>query len=164
MTTLGQKTYSPLGWLVLGLALGTGLTVGGTRVMEFNSSGKVDTNMEHSVPLDAPFNQFVTATGSVSTHYAGTCIANPGKALGLSGATLNKLEYQVKNNPALTEADVVFATSWLSTAASGTTLIPNMDNVCSASGCVARFGSGGLKWFKDDFIKVLLKGDPSSSY
>ena len=160
---LNQQTFNKLGRYLLTMLVATGVVGGGIRMAEFTSVGSVDPNSDNATVASDWLYAFVTQTGSDTLKYPATCIESPLEDLGLGSGGFLSIGYEVDDNPAEISADVVLTTDCTDHNSSGT-LIPNHDNVGSASGSHAFYGSGFLVWNPDYKIKVILKGDPTSSY
>ena len=167
-TKLKQAGLMIVGGLLTltGVYGGSQITTGGVSLPEVNNAGTAESVKVYVA--DQEFNASLTATGSTTVDYPSACIKNPLTQLPTSAGSgsLTSLSIEFGNNPAAIGADVVFAKDCGTATDSGTTLL--IDNTCTATGCV-RYLSGmyaatGALWNGADYIKVILKGNPTSAF
>jgi len=157
--TLTDQTFGPIGRLLIGTVLATGLVGGGVAISEFNSAGAPDP-VTISIDRDTAY-AYVTKTGSTTLKYPATCIENPLRDLGLGSGTVVRATYSARYSPAAAGGDVVFAKDCLDHTASGVVLI---DNFCTSSGCVSNYTTGTAAWNSADYIKVIFRKDPTAGH
>ena len=168
MANAFSRTLQQVGLVVFGgliTAAGmTAVTSGGITGRELGSDG---TESSRTYVAYHTLNAIVRASGSNVLDYPGTCIDNPLVNLSPSqgSGALTGLSLEIGNNPAGVRADVVFTKNCSDHAGSGVLLIKDS---CSSTGCVSwlmtKFSRSGAIWNGADKIKVILTGDPTSSF
>ena len=176
--TLGTRLFYVLGsYLKGGLVAAPSTTLDTTALAgvwdvlpDFASSStlkEVTGTISSAYPYKGSFIGFVRGTGSTTLRYGAFCVRNPLARISGGSGSLMTLEYQNKYNPAGIGGDIGFVKScanhgFSDATASGSDII---NNVCTGSGCISKFGSGsGLNFNNADYIKFTPRGNLTSSF
>ena len=178
LPTLGTRLYYMLGSFLKGgmvaapsTSLDTTALAGYWDVLpDFASSStlkEVTASVASAYPYKGTFIGYVRGTGSTTLRYGALCVRNPLARISGGSGSLVTLEYQNKYNPAGIGGDIGFVKSCTGhgagdATASGSDII---NNVCTGSGCISKFGSGsGLNFNNADYIKFTPRGNLTSSF